>query len=102
MLIQKNVKLAKYTTFHIGGRADFFAEINNVEELKEAVNFAKQKKLKIWVLGGGSNTLISDKGFPGLVLRMNIKGVRMTGNNVWASSQARFGIMLLLGPFLKA
>lgn len=53
MKIQKNVKLADYTTFHIGGKAKYFAEIRNVEELKEAADFAKKNKLKIFVLGVG-------------------------------------------------
>ncbi len=75
MRIRKNVKLAKYTTFHLGGPAKYFAEINNVEELKEAADFAKKNKLKTFVLGGGSNVLLPDKGINGLVLAITIKGV---------------------------
>lgn len=80
MKIQKNVKLAKYTTFHIGGKAKFFAEVKSVEELKKAVDFTKKKKLKIFVLGGGSNVLLPDKGLPGLVLKINIKGIKFDNN----------------------
>lgn len=74
MNIRKNIQLAKYTTFHIGGKAEYFSEIRNIGELKEAVSFAKAKKLKIFALGGGSNVLLPDKGIKGLVLLVSFKG----------------------------
>jgi len=74
MNIQENVLLANYTTFKIGGCAKYFAVIKNEEDLKEAVIFAKQKSLPLYVLGGGSNLLVSDEGVNGLVLKMEIKG----------------------------
>lgn len=86
MKIRKNIKLAKYTTFHVGGPAEFFAEVKNVDELKEAVSFARKNKLKIFVLGGGSNVLISDKGIDGLVLKINIKEVRISGTDIYAGA----------------
>ncbi len=75
MKIKKYIKLAGYTTFHVGGRAEFFAEIKNLEDLKKAANFAGKKKLKIFILGGGSNVLLPDDGIKGLVVKMNIKGI---------------------------
>lgn len=68
MKILQRVKLAPYTTFHVGGKAKFFAEVSSVDELKEALSFAKAKKLPIFILGGGSNLVVSDKGFAGLVV----------------------------------
>ena len=82
MRIRKNIKLAKYTTFHIGGPAEFFVEVGNAEELKEAVDFAKKNKLKLFILGGGSNVLLPDKGINGLVLKMNIRGIKFQDNLV--------------------
>ena len=73
--IQENILLAPYTTFKIGGEARYFAVIESVEDLREAVNFAKQNSQDIFILGGGSNLLISDDGFVGLVLKMEIKGI---------------------------
>jgi len=73
--IQKNVKLAPYTTFKIGGPAKFFVEIKFAEDLKEALAWAKKNEVKIFSLGGGSNLLISDKGFDGLVMNFANKGI---------------------------
>lgn len=77
MQIKENVPLAPYTTFGIGGPARFFATAESVEELKEALEFAKQKQLPVCLLGGGSNMLVSDKGWSGLVLKIELKGVEI-------------------------
>jgi UDP-N-acetylmuramate dehydrogenase len=74
-LIHENVALAPMTTFRIGGPARYFTEPSTEEALLEAVRFAKRKNLPLFVLGGGSNVLVSDSGFSGLVLRVAIKGV---------------------------
>lgn len=68
--IQENVILAPFTTFRIGGPAKFFVEVKDVEELKEALRFAKENKLEFFVLGGGSNVLVSDAGFDGLIIKI--------------------------------
>jgi len=67
--IQKNVPLGPLTTFRIGGPAKYFAEVRTVEELKEALKYAKKNQLEFFVLGGGSNVLVSDAGFFGLVIK---------------------------------
>jgi len=68
--IQKDVSLVQYTTFKIGGSAKFFVEVKNEEEIIEAVKYAKENNLESFILGGGSNLLVSDKGFDGLVIRV--------------------------------
>ena len=70
MEIKKNIALAKYTTFRIGGKAKYFFAAKNKEEIIKAVKWAKDKNLPFFILGGGSNLLISDKGFKGLVIKM--------------------------------
>ncbi len=75
MKIQENISLASYTTFKIGGPARFFCAVTSEEELIEAVKFAQTKKLSILVLGGGSNMLVSDAGYAGLVIKNEIKGI---------------------------
>jgi len=75
MKIQKNILLAPYTTFKIGGEAKYFGVVKNVEDLREGANFAKQNSLPVFILGGGSNLLISDSGFNGLVLKIEIKNI---------------------------
>jgi UDP-N-acetylmuramate dehydrogenase len=68
--IQQNVLLAPYTTFRIGGPARFFANITSEAALLEAVDYARKNSLPIFVLGGGSNLLVSDSGFDGFVLHI--------------------------------
>ncbi len=70
MNIREDVLLAPYTTFHIGGRARYFAEVASDAAVVQAVEFARSHELSIFVLGGGSNLLISDKGYDGLVIHM--------------------------------
>jgi len=70
MKFQKNVSLKNYTTFKIGGRAKYFCTIGTKEELIEATKFAKKLKLPIFILGGGSNLLVSGERFNGVVVRI--------------------------------
>lgn len=74
--IRENISLAPYTTFRIGGPARWFLEATNEAELTEAVQFARTKRAELFVLGGGSNVLVSDKGFPGVVVRVANRGIR--------------------------
>lgn len=73
--IQENVPLAPFTTLQIGGAARFFVKIRGEDELPAALDFAAARRLPVFILGGGSNVLIADEGFPGLVVRMALRGV---------------------------
>lgn len=75
MLFLEYVALAPYTTFHIGGAARWFAEATSEDDILEAINFARTRDLPLFILGGGSNLLVSDEGFPGLVLHIGLRGV---------------------------
>jgi UDP-N-acetylmuramate dehydrogenase len=75
MLIRENVPLAPLTTLGVGGRARFFAEAATTEDVRRAVHHAAERALPLFVLGGGSNLVISDAGWPGLVLRISVAGV---------------------------
>jgi UDP-N-acetylmuramate dehydrogenase len=75
MLIRENVPLAPLTTLGVGGRARFFTEAASAEEARRAAHHAAERSLPLFVLGGGSNLVISDAGWPGLVLRVRIAGV---------------------------
>ncbi len=68
--IHKNVPLAKYTTFKIGGPARYFFITKTTKDLIEAVKFAQDKGLPYFILGGGSNLLVNDKGFDGMVIKI--------------------------------
>ena len=68
-MFQKNVSLKNYTTFRIGGKAKYFFTAETKEDLIKAVVAAKELKLPFFILGGGSNLLVSDRGFRGLVIK---------------------------------
>ena len=66
--VLQNVNLAQYTSWLIGGNAEHFCMPLTVDDLREALKFAEQNKLKITILGGGSNVIVSDKGIKGLTI----------------------------------
>ena len=72
MLIQENIKIAPLTTMGVGGPARFFVEASTVEEVREAIGYAKSRNLPLFILGGGSNLVVSDAGWPGLVLKVSL------------------------------
>jgi UDP-N-acetylmuramate dehydrogenase len=81
MIMQENIPLAPLTTFHIGGPARFFVEATNASEVQEAVLFAHSHKLPLFVLGGGSNLVVTDAGWPGLVMKIAIAGIEQRGES---------------------
>jgi len=70
MKLQKNVLLKNYTTFLIGGPAQYFLIAKTKEDIISGLKMAREKKWPYFILGGGSNLLISDKGFKGLVVKI--------------------------------
>ena len=78
MTIQEMVPLAPLTTLQVGGAARYFAEAKSEAEVSEAVQFAKVRNLPLFVLGGGSNLVVADSGWPGLVLKLAIGGMAVT------------------------
>jgi UDP-N-acetylmuramate dehydrogenase len=75
MQILENVALAPLTTFKVGGPARYFCEAKTSQEVSEAVAFAQTRNFPLFVLGGGSNLVISDSGWPGLVIKIGITGI---------------------------
>ncbi len=73
--VQENVRLAEFTTLKIGGNARFFVRAQTEDDTVEVLKFATQNDLEVFILGGGSNVLISDAGFDGLVLQIALKGI---------------------------
>jgi UDP-N-acetylmuramate dehydrogenase len=78
MMIREQVPLAPLTTLGVGGPARYFVDAQTESEVREAVQFARSSDLQLFVLGGGSNLLVSDKGFDGLVLRISLQGIQQT------------------------
>lgn len=77
MNIQQNIPLAPYTTFKVGGNARFFVEVTTLEELQNALGYALGRGLPFFILGGGSNMVIGDNGFSGLVIKSAFKGITL-------------------------
>jgi UDP-N-acetylmuramate dehydrogenase len=75
VLVEENVPLAPLTTIGIGGPARFFFRATDVDELREALEWAREENLRVFILGGGSNLLISDAGFDGLVIQLDMRGI---------------------------
>jgi len=72
--MQENVSLKPYTTFGLGGPARYFAEVSSAGQLVRVLQFAEGESLPVFVLGGGSNLLISDGGYGGLVVKISVPG----------------------------
>lgn len=87
--IQENVELAPHTVFKIGGPAGFFCQANSADELKEAIGWAKAKNTKFFILGAGSNVLVSDSGFDGLVIKNQANKIEVRGEMVEAEAGAQ-------------
>lgn len=67
-IIKKNIDLRQFTTFKIGGKAEYYSAPEDIEEVKYSLGFANDKGLKVIIIGGGSNLLISDDGVEGVVI----------------------------------
>lgn len=89
--LEENKPLAPFTTFGIGGPARWFVEASNEGQIGEATAWARAKKLPLFVLGGGSNLLVSDAGFDGLVLRVALRGVAVAASEGHALYRAAAG-----------
>jgi UDP-N-acetylmuramate dehydrogenase len=76
-VIQEAEPLKPYTTFKIGGPAQYFAHATSVEEFRGVVEFARRQNLPLFVLGGGSNILVSDHGFDGVVVHPACRGIEI-------------------------
>jgi UDP-N-acetylmuramate dehydrogenase len=81
MILMENKPLAPFTTFGIGGPARWFAEASSEEEIVEATAWARERGLALFVLGGGSNLLVADAGFDGLVLKVGLRGISVEASS---------------------
>jgi len=75
--MREEVSLAPLTTLQVGGAARFFAEVHSAEQMLAGIRWAAGRAIPVFVLGGGSNIVVSDRGFAGLVLRNAITGIEL-------------------------
>ena len=72
-----NEPMAKHTSFKIGGPADVFIKVDNIEELKEILKLSKENKIPLTIIGNGSNILVTDKGIRGITAKLNFKNIKI-------------------------
>lgn len=87
MEIRENVPLAPLTTFKIGGAARYFTEIKNVDEIREALAWAKEQGVRHHVIAGGSNLLIPDEGLDALIIRITAPIYGIKGDSIYGVSE---------------
>lgn len=84
--IKREVSLKNFTTFKIGGKAKCFLEVKDEKELRSALEFSLRENIPFFILGGGSNLLVSDKGFKGLVIKIGGKRIEKRGEEIFVFS----------------
>ena len=73
--------MAKHTSFKIGGPADVFIKVDNIEELKEILDLSKKNQIPLTIIGNGSNLLVTDKGIRGITAKLNLKDIEIKNEN---------------------
>jgi len=92
--INENVPLAQHTAYKIGGNADYFADATSSEQIPELIEFAHSKNIPFFMLGGGCNTVFSDKGFRGLVIHNKATKIEVHGSRIIAESGAMLAMVI--------
>ncbi len=104
-IIQKiiyNEPMKKHTSFKIGGNADFFVSVKTIEELKQALLYAKQKHILTTIIGNGTNILVSDSGIRGIVIKIDIQKFDLKEENEYIEISVGSGNkMMALATQLK-
>jgi UDP-N-acetylmuramate dehydrogenase len=80
--VKKNEPLSAYTTFRTGGAADLFVDVIDTGQLVVALQLARQIGIPFFVIGEGSNLLVSDNGYRGLIIRNSVRGLEVKGNEI--------------------
>jgi UDP-N-acetylmuramate dehydrogenase len=86
LVFQEHVALAPYTSLGIGGPARYFAEAETEFHVIEALEFAEARRLPVFILGGGSNLVVSDAGYSGLILRIALRGISHRQDGIVAAA----------------
>ncbi len=94
--LKEDIPLAKFTSFNIGGSAKYFFEGNDKREIVKAVSLARREGLPFFILGGGSNLLVDDKGYQGLVIKIQNSGLKIQNEDSRSKIVAEAGTFLSL------
>lgn len=85
--------MKKHTSFKIGGPADIFLKVRNIEELKYAISVSKKENLELNIIGNGSNILVKDKGIRGITLKIEFEEIHIQDNIVTVGAGVRLGLL---------
>lgn len=88
--IKINEPMRKYTTFRIGGNAKYFCKVKNRFELIEVLKIAKKYDVQIYIIGYGSNILVSDNGLDGLVIKMELNEITITSKEIETNNEKKY------------
>ena len=88
--VYRNEPMKKHTTFRIGGPADYYLCPHSAKEIQKVVEICKEEKLPYFILGNGSNLLVSDKGYRGAVIQLwkNVSDIQVEGCLIQAKAGA--------------
>src|SRR5258706_5971101 len=89
--VEHTVLMATFTTIGIGATARFFARVTDVDALRDAIAWSRDHSQPLFILGGGSNLLISDEGFDGLVVRLELRGMTVESEDNYAMVRVAAG-----------
>lgn len=81
MVIRENVPISSLTTMRLGGNARYVVWVDSTEDIRVAYDFAREKEIPIWILGGGANTIGHDEGFSGVIVICDMKGIEIVSEN---------------------
>lgn len=94
MKIEENILLSNYSNYKIGGPARFFCVAHSESDIGEALDVAAKNKLPFFVLGGGTNLLIDDGGFPGVVIKPELTALDVRGDTLYAEAGVEMSRLL--------
>lgn len=94
--VRTNQSVAKYTTFQIGGTAQFFIEVNEIQTLIDLLNFLNSEDIDFFILGGGSNTLWQDESYEGVVIKLQVASCKLQDYVIEADAGAQLSVVMNL------
>ena len=75
--IRQNENMAKHTSFKVGGNADIWIKVKKVEQLKQIIEYAKEKSIPLTIIGNGSNVIVKDRGIRGITLQLDFQEIKI-------------------------
>lgn len=99
--IYMNEPMSKHTTFKVGGNADIFIKVKNLEQLKFVIKVAKKNNIRITIIGNGSNLLVKDNGIRGIVAKIEFEDIKIDADNAIVTVGAGVKLGLLAQELLK-